>query len=197
MKKLNRILFTTLLLISASTSTDASTFNIELTPLYGYRNGGEFNDDINDSKHTIESSEMYGDLGLKRLMRDIKKDKKTTDWRFIKTKWQSALAIAVTLVIVIQGILLYSFSLRTGQITTLSGPIQKGVVLQVSFVPNATELQVRKVLQSVEGTIIDGPGALGIYRIRLNLDIENEERIKDTIIRLKSHAEVVSHVARE
>jgi hypothetical protein len=58
MKILSRILFITLLVIS--TNAGADTFSIELTPIYGYRNGGEFNDETNDRKHTIESSEMYG-----------------------------------------------------------------------------------------------------------------------------------------
>ena len=58
MKILNRVLFITLLLLNAN--ADAGTFTIELTPIYGYRNGGEFTDEINDSRHTIQSSNMYG-----------------------------------------------------------------------------------------------------------------------------------------
>jgi len=33
---------------------------VEITPLFGYRNGGEFVDTVTNQKHNIESSDMYG-----------------------------------------------------------------------------------------------------------------------------------------
>lgn len=49
----------TLFLISALFfSTNASA--VEITPLVGHRNGGEFVDTDTNKKHNIESSEMYG-----------------------------------------------------------------------------------------------------------------------------------------
>jgi len=139
---------------------------------------------------------MYGELGLKRLMSDIKKEAQTPR-RFLFSWWQSAIAIAATLIIMLQGVILYNFWQQSEAITTLSGPMHKGVVLQINFSPNASEAQIRKLLQSVKGSIIDGPGSIGIYRVRLNLTAENEERINERIAALRSHSDIVIYVARE
>jgi len=37
-----------------------SSYALEVTPLYGFRNGGEFIDETNNQQHTIDSSNMYG-----------------------------------------------------------------------------------------------------------------------------------------
>jgi len=54
MKTLNSLLALTLLSVSTS------SYPVEITPILGYRGGGEFVDASNDKKHTIESSEVYG-----------------------------------------------------------------------------------------------------------------------------------------
>ena len=54
MKKLKNLLIVTLLVSSAS------SYAVEITPIYGYRAGGEFIDNDTQQKHTVESSEMYG-----------------------------------------------------------------------------------------------------------------------------------------
>ncbi len=45
-----------LLTLTAITPAQA----VEITPLLGYRGGGDFVDELNGQKHTIESSETYG-----------------------------------------------------------------------------------------------------------------------------------------
>jgi hypothetical protein len=138
----------------------------------------------------------YGKLGLKRLLSDIKKEAQTPR-RFAFPRWQPALVIAASLIIMLQSFVLYNYWQQSEDITTLSGPVHGGVVLQISFAPDASEAQIRKVLQSVEGSIIDGPGAIGIYRVRLNLTTEKEERINERIAILSLRSDVVIHVARE
>ena len=54
MKTLNNILLVTLLLLSAN------SYAVEITPLLGYRAGGEFVDTETEQKHTIQSSSSYG-----------------------------------------------------------------------------------------------------------------------------------------
>lgn len=52
-------LITPLLFVTTSVfSTQANT--VELTPLYGYRAGGDFVDDLTGEKHTITSSDIFG-----------------------------------------------------------------------------------------------------------------------------------------
>ena len=58
-QQLIKKLIAPLLLISTSVfSLQANA--VELTPLYGYRAGGEFIDDLSGQKHTIRSSDIYG-----------------------------------------------------------------------------------------------------------------------------------------
>lgn len=54
MKLLNNVLFATLLITGTSSNA------VELTPLYGFRAGGEFIDNDTQQKHTVTGTEMYG-----------------------------------------------------------------------------------------------------------------------------------------
>ncbi len=54
MKTLKVILSASLLLFSAN------SYSVEITPLYGYRGGGEFVDTDTQKKHTVVSSNVYG-----------------------------------------------------------------------------------------------------------------------------------------
>jgi hypothetical protein len=42
-----------------------------------------------------------------------------------------------------------------------------GQLLQITFKPQATEAQIRTLLSSVQADIVAGPGALGIYTVRV------------------------------
>ncbi len=51
---------------------------------------------------------------------------------------------------------------------TLSGGVAAGgQLLQITFKPQATEAQIRSLLASVQGEIVAGPGALGVYAVRV------------------------------
>ena len=54
MKSLNTVVFSSLLFFSAS------SYSVEITPILGFRGGGEFVDTQNDKKHTLETAETYG-----------------------------------------------------------------------------------------------------------------------------------------
>lgn len=54
MKILIRIFLITLLLFSTNSNS------VEITPILGYRGGGEFIDTVTDKKHTVKSSSTYG-----------------------------------------------------------------------------------------------------------------------------------------
>ncbi|MES2948283.1 MAG: hypothetical protein V4858_07055 [Pseudomonadota bacterium] len=54
------------------------------------------------------------------------------------------------------------------QLVPLSGgTVAAGPMLQVTFKPGATETQIRALLSSVQGDIVAGPGALGVYAVRV------------------------------
>ena len=54
MKTINTLVFSSLLLFSTS------SYSVEIIPLLGFRGGGEFIDEETNTKHTLESTEIYG-----------------------------------------------------------------------------------------------------------------------------------------
>lgn len=58
-RTLTPTIFAPMIIILTIFSTSSSQA-LEITPLYGYRNGGEFIDSTDNQKHTIDSSNMYG-----------------------------------------------------------------------------------------------------------------------------------------
>jgi anti-sigma factor RsiW len=136
-----------------------------------------------------------GDLGLQRLLRTVRAERKATRWT--PQWWQPALA-AAALVVVIQATLLVNLWPEPESITPLGGPPSAGVVLQVRFVPTATEVQIREAIQDVNGTIIDGPSAVGIYRVELDLPPDAEDQqIEAVLAHLRAHQSVIQEVNRE
>lgn len=52
-------------------------------------------------------------------------------------------------------------------LTPLSVPSAASTLLQMTFKPQATEIQIRALLTSVQGDLVAGPGALGVYIVRV------------------------------
>lgn len=130
------------------------------------------------------------EFGLKRLLRDVRKenDPPARQW------WRPALA-AAALVIVIQGILLVNLWPRDTVYTPLGGA--ERAELQVRFRPEASEEQIRAALNAVGARIVGGPGALGIYRLRIEGGDEDPQRVVAAEADLKERTEVVEQVNRE
>jgi hypothetical protein len=124
-----------------------------------------------------------GELGMKRLLRDIHAQPTQRQW------WRPALA-AAALVIVVQGVLLGVFWPRDAGITPLGASKLDGNIVQIQFQPTATEAQIRALLQQAGATLVDGPGALGVYRIAL-------DKPDPALTQLRARTDVVKHVASE
>ncbi len=134
-----------------------------------------------------------GELGLRRLLREVEAEApapRRREW------WRPALAAAVV-VIVIQSVLLVRPWVDDGAGIVPLGGSRGGAVIQVEFRPQATEAQIREVLQAVEGTIVDGPGALGVYRVRLEGEGDQRRRLEEAVARLRARGDVVIHVAAD
>lgn len=73
-----------------------------------------------------------------------------------------------------------------------------GVLLQIRFVPTASEAQIRGALRDVGAALIDGPSAIGVYRVRL-VAVKSAETaaIESAIERLRAQTSIVEHVVRE
>lgn len=130
------------------------------------------------------------EIGLKRLIRDIKKENQTTK----KSWWKSAIATAAAITIVLQtGIIthLATTGPDTG-ITPLSGDDMQGTVLQITFNPELSISALQTLLMNINGEIISGPSAIGLYHIRLHT--ESNEKIKTIISQLKTQTNAVTSV---
>lgn len=122
-----------------------------------------------------------GELGLARLKKDIRqyeenqrKETATPGWRF----WKPA-AIAASFLLVVQTTTLVLYqdkSTDASGIQVLSGPtVEQGGVLQVVFTPDAELADVQALILAVDGDIVRGPGALGLYDISLPLGADVDQ----------------------
>ena len=143
--------------------------------------------------------ESGGELGLRRLLREVRQTSPNPaparGGR--RTWWRPALAAAAILVIAVQGVMLGRLYQDTTYLQPLAGPAAAGTVLQVRFDPAASESQIRAALQSVDGTLIGGPGALGIYRVRLEGAGTDASAIARRIAELRARHGVVDYVAED
>ncbi len=142
-----------------------------------------------------DSARSPGEFGLHRLLRDAAAQKSAA--RRPRPWWRPALA-AAAVVIVIQSAVMIDLLNRPAPITPLGGPVAQGVVLQVKFAPNATAAQIRQLLQKEQAGIVSGPGALGVYRLRLEgLSPAQDQAIRRVIGALAAQRDVVTYVERE
>lgn len=132
-----------------------------------------------------------GELARARLMRSIRRER-------YRSWLKPALAVAAAIVIAVQTVLLVTMVPRESAIAPLGAPASPGVVIQLQFVPTATEPEIRKLLQGAGATIIGGPGALGVYRVRLEgIRPDEQQRIADVLVALRAQSRIVSHAGQE
>ena len=144
-------------------------------------------------------SHAPGEVGLNRLLNEVQKERMASKgptpiqsgW------WRTGLAIAASLIICVQAGLLIDAWYLSKPVMPLAGPQLSGSILQISFVPTATEAEIRQVVNIVHGTFVDGPSQLGIYRIRLALDSPQHQSIEQTIEQLRQHTAIIQHIAKD
>jgi hypothetical protein len=111
----------------------------------------------------MENVQAPGEFGLNRLLRDIRRQPQLAERR----RWLAPALAAALAVIVLQGVMLAQLWTRPANIAPLGRAMPDADVMQIRFDPRATEADIRNALQAVGASLIDGPGALGIYRVRL------------------------------
>lgn len=145
-----------------------------------------------------DAAGMPGELGLKRLLRDVGREvPRPMPARAPRSWWRPVLAAAAVLIIAVQGVTIVQLHRATNRLTPLGGPSPAGAVVQVRFDPNAREAQIRAALQAVDGELVSGPGALGIYRVRLG-DLEaRAPAVVERIAELRARRGVIDYVAKD
>ncbi len=120
-------------------------------------------DSLRSSVAEMECIQAPGEFGLHRLLRDIRRSPQHTERR----RWLAPALAASLAVVVLQGVMLAHLWTQPVNIAPLGREMLDADVLQIRFEPRATETDIREALQAVGASLIDGPGALGIYRVRL------------------------------
>ena len=77
----------------------------------------------------------------------------------------------------------------------LGGP-GDGATISVQFVESATEAQIRALLTDVDGVIVDGPSAIGLYRVRVGVEPEDTGAIDALVQRLQAQTDIVQFSGR-
>jgi anti-sigma factor RsiW len=141
-----------------------------------------------------------GELGLQRLKREIKQaeqappsgDRMTGRTITVASFWRP-LAVAACLVVMVQaGVMVGLGGFGGGD--TVEPASGTAAVMQVTFAPDATEEQIRELLQSAGASIADGPTALGIYQLRL-VDAEATS-VDEALTTLRANGDVVTFAER-
>lgn len=120
-----------------------------------------------------------GEFGLARLQRSIKQYEQEHKVSPTKQKFWKPVAIAASALLLLQSsVLVFNQNQETAtDIGTLAGPQAQAQVqqLQLVFDASAPLAEIQALLQSVNATLIGGPGALGIYHIALASDSDMDK----------------------
>ena len=147
-----------------------------------------------------EATQSPGELGLARLKRRIQSEASNThaniNTRTSRHWWLRRALAAAGIIIVLQAGLMWNMeSQNRQQMHLLSGTSSADI--QVLFTPDAPEAQIRALLQSVHGHIVDGPGAQGIYHIRIESTDNRESELEMAIQTLRKQSDIVRFAAKE
>ncbi len=111
---------------------------------------------------------------------EYEREKQTTLWsRMFRPAFTRGLVFAQCALILMLGGLLYR-EIRNRDFTTLSGPgigQGSGVRIAVGFEPGVTEESMRQTILSVQGKIVNGPSALGLYAVETPVAPEKAEEV--------------------
>jgi len=149
---------------------------------------------LRSSVAELENAQAPGEFGLNRLLRDIRHQPQHAERR----RWLAPALAASLAVVALQGVLLAHFWTRSENIAPLGRVMPDADVLQIRFDPRATEADIRDTLQAIGASLVDGPGALGIYRVRLGPGVSGEPmQVSQAIAVLKARKGFVAEVIPE
>lgn len=147
---------------------------------------------LRDHLQAADTGTAPGAMGWQRLRRSLDRQPQTMAWSRL---WRPAAAVAAALVIAIQAGLLWQAQAPTEPAYVPLAAATAGQI-QIRFAPTATAAEIRNLLAAVGLDIVSGPGAAGVYRLRLVGDA-GEADITAAITYLRDHGAIVAHVARQ
>lgn len=82
----------------------------------------------------------------------------------------------------------YQYLAQTDGLTAASGPLAhpSSPILQLTFTPEAREKHIRDLLLTLQISIIEGPSALGVYRVQVGSDLEKAIAVLEIDARIET-----------
>jgi anti-sigma-K factor RskA len=157
------------------------------------KNEIEFLEKLRDEVKVQQSEDSPGELGLKRLQKTlyIEKQKEYSNKTpgSYERGWRIA-GIAACMLLVIQTVVLLPKWSSDNLVAAGGGKIihTGGQIISITFVPDAREENIRNLLLTVDANIVDGPSALGIYKISVKKDVQL------IVDKLKAHKNLIESV---
>jgi len=144
----------------------------------------------------IESQgQSPGELGLARLKRRIRSETTSTGNSSPRRWLMPALAAATIIIVAQAGLMLNMNGTHRQNMQLMSAPAAGDI--QVRFAANARAKHIESLLQSIHGHIVAGPGALGVYHIRIEAGKSGGKDVETVLQQLRSQTHVVKFAARE
>lgn len=141
-----------------------------------------------------ELAQAPGEFGLNRVLQKVRQQPEFA----ARQRWLAPALAAAIAVVVLQGVMLVQLRTHPDTIAPLGRKTLDADVFQIRFNPRATEAEIRDVLQSVGASLIEGPGALGIYRVQLESGISGKSMdVSHAIEKLKARPGVVVQIVPE
>jgi anti-sigma factor RsiW len=141
-----------------------------------------------------EFAQAPGEFGLNRLLQNVRQRPRFA----ARHRWLAPALAASLAVVVLQGVVLVQLWTRPETIAPLGRKTLDADVLQIRFNPRATEADIRDALQAVGASLIDGPGALGIYRVQLESGVSGKPMEASLAIEtLKARPGIVVQIVSE
>lgn len=116
---------------------------------------------IRTAVQTDDVGQSPGDLGLARLKRDLAREAKPS-WTVRIASVAAAFALGAGVSVLVMG----QFVQDPAEYAQAGAPVT-GKQLVVAFRPEATAQEIADLLLAHDATIVDGPSAIGLYRIAL------------------------------
>jgi len=146
-------------------------------------------------KDVESQGQSPGELGLARLKRRIRSEAAMPAPRVRRHWLMPALAAAAIVIVAQAGLILNMKATNRQGMQLMSAPAAGDI--QVRFAPGARAKQIESILQSVHGHIVAGPGALGVYHIRISAGDSGKKDVEAALQQLRAQNNVVQFVARE
>ncbi|WP_347329832.1 hypothetical protein [Marinimicrobium locisalis] len=124
-----------------------------------------------------------GELGLARLQKSLREEGEDPSALLPRKNFWKPVAIAASVIVAVQAVMLVGPAPwedgSTVDMAPASGElVPQGPRLQIVFAPTATMTDIQTAVLNVNGSIVAGPSALGVFRLALSEEASTEAAVQ-------------------